>query len=330
MIVRHGKVIALTSFVFLLGACGNETIPSTTKTTTTKSDSIFTNDINELSLGDGFNLMESNCFSCHHPGNSSENKIAPSMAEVKLAYKNTYADRETFVANFSAFLQNPTKENALMPEAISNYGMMPLLGYSESQLNAIAEYLYGSNIEKEGWYENDYPVEKEKYAALKKDRTPLEIGQEIAMETKGVLGKNLKNAIKTRGTENAVEFCSTQAISLTDSMVLVLNAKIKRVSDLNRNPNNAANESELNYILAAKRTLANGEEIQPSIQIIAGKQVGYYPILTNDMCLQCHGNQNSDISISTAERIKQLYPNDKAIGYGANELRGIWVIEMNN
>ena len=50
--------------------------------------------------------------------------------------------------------------------------------------------------------------------------------QKYAVETKGVLGKNLMNAINSQGTENAIEFCSTKAIVLTDSMGVVLNASL--------------------------------------------------------------------------------------------------------
>ena len=32
----------------------------------------------------------------------------------------------------------------------------------------------------------------------------------------------------------------------------------------------------------------------------------------------------------TLNKIHELYPDDKATGYGPNELRGIWVIEMND
>jgi hypothetical protein len=106
------------------------------------------------------------------------------------------------------------------------------------------------------------------------------------MATKGVLGKNLLNSIKTRGPENAVKFCNTKAIHLIDSMVNKLKINtIKRVSDLNRNSNNAANESELKYIVPTKAKLKNGEKSMPEIQELADKVIAYYPIITNKMCL---------------------------------------------
>ena len=50
--------------------------------------------------------------------------------------------------------------------------------------------------------------------------------------------------------------------------------------------------------------------------------------MTNIMCLQCHGKPDKDILPNTLTKIGSLYPEDKAIGYGVDELRGIWVVEM--
>lgn len=38
---------------------------------------------------------------------------------------------------------------------------------------------------------------------------------------------------------------------------------------------------------------------------------------------------NVTIEPKTYKKIKALYPSDKATGYATNELRGMWVVEMN-
>ncbi|MEO1712423.1 MAG: DUF3365 domain-containing protein [Bacteroidota bacterium] len=149
----------------------------------------------------------------------------------------------------------------------------------------------------------------------------------MARQTKAVLGKNLLHAIKTQGTEYAVAFCNTRAYPLTDSVALAMNAKIKRVSDKNRNPQNKANARQLAYIEAAKEQLALGQAITPQMYQDAGKVEAYYPILTNAMCLNCHGDP-SEMDPGTLGKIQELYPEDQAMGYEENELRGIWVVEM--
>lgn len=171
--------------------------------------------------------------------------------------------------------------------------------------------------------------QKEKQDSIQTtEKTPLEIGQNIAMQTKGVLGKNLLQAINSEGTENAIAFCSSKAIPLTDSVALSLHAKIKRVSDKNRNPDNKANEGQMDYIHKAKAAISKGETVKPKLIIVGKKQIAYYPIMTNDMCLQCHGQPDKDISPGTLSKISELYPDDLAVGYTSDELRGIWVVEM--
>src|SRR3970040_2802023 len=87
---------------------------------------------------------------------------------------------------------------------------------------------------------------KEETTVISKDVK--ETLQKYAVETKGVLGKNLINAINTQGTEKAIEFCSTKAIVLTDSMGTVFNATLKRVSDKPRNHLNMAKDNETAFI----------------------------------------------------------------------------------
>jgi len=170
--------------------------------------------------------------------------------------------------------------------------------------------------------------EKKKDSSLTKDLTPQELGQSFVIQTQAVLSKNLLKAIQTKGTKHGLSFCSVKAYPLTDSMALVLHANIKRVSDKNRNPKNKANKEELIYITKSKELLAKGENPKPKMTELNSKMVGYYPIITNQMCMQCHGNPNTDVLSETLSEIKKLYPNDKAVGYKINELRGIWVVEI--
>ena len=153
-------------------------------------------------------------------------------------------------------------------------------------------------------------------------------GKQHALATKKVLGKNLIGQISTNGTEAALSFCNIKAPVLTDSMSNTVSAKITRVSDQYRNPNNKGNAMEQEYISQSKAHLENKEKVKPQMQEVNGKMVGYYPIMTNKLCLQCHGTIDTDITPSVLSLINEKYPEDKAVGYVENELRGIWVIEM--
>lgn len=154
------------------------------------------------------------------------------------------------------------------------------------------------------------------------------LGLEYAFATKAVLGKNLMGTIKEKGVNAAVEFCNIQAYPLTDSMSVVYNAHIKRVSDKPRNPDNQASSKELEYIASFKKNIANNEEVKPILEKNEDDVIFYYPITTNSMCLNCHGSPNKELDAEAYKTIKALYPRDLAIGYNDNEVRGIWRVNF--
>jgi len=155
-----------------------------------------------------------------------------------------------------------------------------------------------------------------------------EIGLNYAFITKKELGKNLMGTIKNKGVNSAVAFCNERAYFITDSISTSFNAKIKRVSDKPRNSDNAANKKELNHIETFKDMLTNEQEMKPILEENGTTVNFYYPIITNDMCLQCHGTENNEMKSNVYKTIKALYPLDQAIGYGDNQVRGIWSISF--
>lgn len=271
-------------------------------------------------------LLKSNCFSCHNPDMNAADRVAPPMFKVREHYLSSETTREQFVADIKKFLNQPSEENAKMPGAIRNFGLMPKMTVSEENIKLIAEYIYTTDLASEEWY-SLWNSKKDQLAADTSE-TFEEKGLRLAMATKAVLGKNLMQAVKQKGSEHAVEFCNTKALHLTDSMSAALKASIKRVSDKPRNKNNIANEQEEAFINKLKTLLANGEKPVAETHETADKIIGYYAIETNKMCLQCHGVKDKDINAATLSKINSLYPDDKATGYAENQIRGIWVVEM--
>lgn len=283
---------------------------------------------NEATLAEGFRLLETNCFSCHSTDATMETRVAPPMMAIKRHYVTEGKDLETFTSELIDFVSDPAPEKTRLPHAVEKFGVMPKMEFDKDQLAAIAAYIYAAEFEMPGWHKKQYAAEKKKYMKGNRQDDPLLLGKNLAMQTKAVLGKNLLAAINAHGSAGAVDFCSTRAIPITDSMALALNASIKRVSDLNRNPENYASPEELEYIKMAKEQLAAGYEVKPQILEAEGRFTGYYPIMTNQMCLQCHGKKDTDINAETQDKLNKLYPSDLATGYGPNQLRGIWVVEF--
>jgi mono/diheme cytochrome c family protein len=71
----------------------------------------------------GFAVLETNCLSCHSANPKPTGAVAPSLAELKVAYAALGPD--VFVSHMTRFLQHPAPERSAMPEAIQRYGLMP-------------------------------------------------------------------------------------------------------------------------------------------------------------------------------------------------------------
>ena len=292
----------------------------------------------KVTIPPGKKLLETKCFVCHNSSTPNDERVAPPMIAIKAHYIGENTSEEEFTNNFLNFVLNPTKENAVMRGAVKRYGIMPYQKFEEQDLKKIANYLYNYKIEEPSWFKEHWESKQDKsyintgkkVSDIQSNKTSEEIGLEYAMKTKKTLGKNLMGAIQKKGTLHALQFCNEKAYKLTDSMATKFNASIKRVSDKPRNPNNTANTEELNIIEGYKRIVSNKEEIKPVTKQADNKTKFYYPIITNSMCLQCHGTPNSQIKPETLKELTLLYPTDKAQGYDVNQVRGIWSITFKN
>lgn len=154
------------------------------------------------------------------------------------------------------------------------------------------------------------------------------LGKKYASASKAALGKKLMSAIAKNGPEGAVKFCNANALQITDSLSLAYGAKIRRVTDKPRNPLNQANKKELMHIADFKEKLVSGDEMSPIMDLVDGQVNFYSPIITNAMCLQCHGKPEAQIAAPTLSKLDKLYPKDMAREYQENEVRGIWAISF--
>lgn len=287
----------------------------------------------------GKKLMETHCYLCHSPtAPELEGRIGPPMVAIKAWYLDRYPKKASFQGAIQAFLEKPSLENALMKEAVARHGLMPYQKFPDEVIQQITEFMYEYRVQEPEWFAGNWekvhgqgPFQQtgKTVADETATQTPEEIGLKYALETKKVLGKNLMEALQSKGAVHALEFCNTKAIPLTDSMSNVFNADIRRVSDKPRNPDNQANPEELAQIELFKKQVAEGKEPTPVVMKKGGIAHFYYPITTNSMCLQCHGKK-PDFQPGLVEKINALYPGDKATGYAENEVRGIWSITFNS
>lgn len=324
------KIIVLF-LTFLVISCNQKTKTASENTASNNNMEM----VNNYNPSEAQALMEKHCYLCHSPTvGENEGRIAPPMVAIKARYidKEGY-DRDEFIKALYSFVENPTEDKALMYGAVRKFGVMPKQAFPDSVAMKIAAFMYDYKIEEPEWFKahwqghgnDNWEQTGQDFKAEEKEKSYADIGLEYALGTKKVLGKNLMGTIQKKGTEEALAFCNHEAIPLTDSMSVYYKAKIKRVSDKNRNPNNKANAEELEYISQFKSLVAENKEIKPITKEKDNTVHFYYPIVTNTMCLQCHGKQEN-IKPEVQKKITELYPNDLATGYGENEVRGIWSI----
>lgn len=302
----------------------------------------------------GKKLMETNCYVCHSPTASHDDRIAPPMVAIKKHYIDDKTTKEEFIADMKAWIKNPNETDAKMRGAVRRFGVMPKQVFPEETIEKIADYMYDFEIDQPEWFEDHFNEEKGKHngngqgkgmgngkgmgqgkgkhqlqAQTSYEDLPYgERGLKYALTTKAVLGKNLMGTIQKKGTLEALEFCNVRAYPLTDSMAVVHNASIKRVSDKPRNQKNEANNEELEYIETFKNLLSEKKEINPIVKESDNDVHVYYPIITNTMCLQCHGKIETNIKPDILKSLTLLYPEDKAKGYSENQVRGIWNVSF--
>lgn len=153
-------------------------------------------------------------------------------------------------------------------------------------------------------------------------------GKEIAQTSFKALSGELTNAMARGGISEAVTYCNVQAYPLTDSLTTAFNViRLKRATDKPRNQKNAANQEELAQLSLFKKQMMKEEEIKPVVHLASDSSVVFYaPITIKGQCLTCHGNR--DGMGADYDKIKMLYPQDKAINYDLGDLRGLWSIEF--
>lgn len=137
----------------------------------------------------------------------------------------------------------------------------------------------------------------------------------------------LVKEMQTKGIVSAVSVCSDTAQILTNNYGISKGIYIKRVSFKNRNENDAPNKIETEALkmfeeLKQKGELKETTEYFKTTEENGATSVIYLkPILVQAPCLSCHGSLDQ-IGPDVKQILQTKYPNDKAIGYQLDDLRG--------
>ena len=258
-------------------------------------------------------LSRNTCVACH----SSQSTVAPDFQQIQEIYKKRSQPRA--YEGLFRFLTTQSEASILWPEAQKKFGVMPKMNLAVEDAHALAVYISTSHFK-------DLEFSSESSSESLQDK-----GKRIVALAKGEIGQNLMRAIKDKKTVGAIEFCNERAIPITLSHAQISKAQIKRATDKPRNPQNLADNEELKYIRQFQKELAAGQTPQAILVSSAGEQRYYSPILTNSMCLQCHGaapggGTEETVAQEVYDKIQKLYPQDKAMGYKADQVRGVFSV----
>lgn len=143
------------------------------------------------------------------------------------------------------------------------------------------------------------------------------------------LRDRLTSALGEGGAVGAIEVCHTIAPELAKSHGEKYGLTIRRVTTRMRDPDNESDEWELQAINTFAERLRSGASAQElesaEATTLDGQPVLRYvkAIVVDPLCLTCHGET---IAPPIAQKLRDLYPEDKATGYRAGDLRGLFSV----
>ena len=145
----------------------------------------------------------------------------------------------------------------------------------------------------------------------------------------GELKAKLTSALAEGGAVGAIEVCHKIAPELATAHGEKSGLTIRRVTTRMRNPDAEPDEWDLRTIESFADRMRMGASLlnleKAEATTLDGQPVLRYAkvIPVDALCLTCHGK---DIAPPIAQKLRDLYPDDKATGYQVGDLRAIFSV----
>jgi len=134
--------------------------------------------------------------------------------------------------------------------------------------------------------------------------------------------QQLKQALKeglAQRPAHAIDVCRIQAPAIAAS-VAPDGVRMGRSSHRLRNPANAPADWLQPVI---EEYLQESEPVPRQMDLADGRKAWVEPIMTDGVCLACHGEK---LSPAVSDALARYYPEDQATGFKVGDLRGVfWV-----
>lgn len=143
------------------------------------------------------------------------------------------------------------------------------------------------------------------------------------------LRAELQTAMQSGGPVAAIAVCNTKAPEIAQAVSAETQVQVSRVSLKNRNATQGQAADWQKVVLEDfdKRKAAGESPDKLVYADIVGSEFRFMKAIpTEQVCLTCHGTA---IKPEIADKLKTLYPEDKATGYQEGDLRGALVVVKN-
>jgi hypothetical protein len=145
-------------------------------------------------------------------------------------------------------------------------------------------------------------------------------GDSLTATADTLLRRTLARELAAGGVAQAAAFCRPETYHFVDSLAGVMEATPRRVSARPRNPKHHATLKAEQMRTDTARTIARESQ-----------EMFFYQrpiVLTNALCLRCHGEVGKDIAAADYAFIKKQFPQDQATGYRLGQQMGAWQLRM--
>lgn len=156
-------------------------------------------------------------------------------------------------------------------------------------------------------------------------------GKKIFMAFGKTLVGHVKKGMKSGGPVKTIAVCNEVAPAVATTLSKKHGVELGRTSLKLRNQSNAPDAWEKSVLMKFEKRKAAGENIKTmaykEVVIEGGKQ--YFRMMkaiptAKKPCLMCHG---SKVNSGVENQLSKLYPEDKALGYKAGDIRGAFTLK---
>lgn len=156
-------------------------------------------------------------------------------------------------------------------------------------------------------------------------------GKKIFMEFGKTLVGHVKGGLKSGGPVKTIEVCNNVAPSVAAELSKKHGVELGRTSLKLRNPDNAPDAWEKSVLMKFEARKAAGEDVKKlaHAEVVTEDGKQYFRMMkaiptAQKPCLMCHGGK---VKPGIESKLGGLYPEDKARGYKAGDIRGAFTLK---